>query len=111
MATRKRAGLPVWEMTLVLLIVAAGAWSSTLSEYYLSVDQIFGSTRFFIIPGLMALGLAMVVSTGEIDISGLEVQNHVRQLGYLNGELFERLVPLLAWYYLQEDAEPGAYNN
>jgi len=69
MAIRKRAGLPVWEMTLVLLIVAAGAWSSTLSEYYLSVDQIFGSTRFFIIPGLMALGLAMVVSTGEIDIS------------------------------------------
>lgn len=47
----------------------------------------------------------------EGDISGLEVQNHVRQLGYLNGELFERLVPLLAWYYLQEGAEPGVYNN
>ena len=47
----------------------------------------------------------------EGDISGLEVQNHVRQLGCLNGELFERLVPLLAWYYLREDAEPGAYNN
>jgi rhamnose transport system permease protein len=65
----RKFALPVWEMTLVLMIVAAGAWSSTLSEYYLSVDQIFGSTRFFIIPGLMALGLAMVVSTGEIDIS------------------------------------------
>lgn len=65
----KNGNLPVWEMGLVLLIVAAGAWSSTLSDYYLSVDQIFSSTRFFIIPGLMALGLAMVVSTGEIDIS------------------------------------------
>lgn len=69
MATGRKIALPVWEMTLVLLIIAAGAWSSTLSEYYLSVDQLFGSTRFFIIPGLMALGLAMVVSTGEIDIS------------------------------------------
>jgi rhamnose transport system permease protein len=65
----RKIALPVWELTLVLMVIAAGAWSSTLSEYYLSVDQIFGSTRFFIIPGLMALGLAMVVSTGEIDIS------------------------------------------
>jgi rhamnose transport system permease protein len=64
-----RASLPAWEMTLCVLIVAAGAWSTTLSPYYLSLDQIFGSTRFFIIPGLLALGLAMVVSLGEIDIS------------------------------------------
>ena len=60
---------PAWELTLCALIVAAGAWSSTLSPYYLSLDQIFSSTRFFIIPGLLALGLAMVVSLGEIDIS------------------------------------------
>lgn len=65
----KRFALPTWELTLCALIVAAGAWSATLSPYYLSLDQIFGSTRFFIIPGLLALGLAMVVSTGEIDIS------------------------------------------
>lgn len=65
----KRFALPAWELTLCALIVAAGAWSATLSPYYLSLDQIFGSTRFFIIPGLLALGLAMVVSTGEIDIS------------------------------------------
>ena len=38
-------------------------------------------------------------------------RNHVRQISYLNNELFERLVPLLAWYYLQEGAEPGTYSN
>jgi rhamnose transport system permease protein len=69
MTKRARTALPAWELTLCVLIVAAGAWSSTLSPYYLSVDQLFSSTRFFIIPGLLALGLATVVSTGEIDIS------------------------------------------
>ncbi len=64
-----RAQAPAGEMALAALIVAAGVWSTTLSPYYLSLDQIFGSTRFFIIPGLLALGLAMVVSLGEIDIS------------------------------------------
>ena len=38
----RKIALPVWELTLVLMVIAAGAWSSTLSEYYLSVDQIFG---------------------------------------------------------------------
>lgn len=66
---RPRWAVPTWELALCLLIIAAGAWSASLSPYYLSVDQIFGSTRFFIIPGLLALGLAVVVSTGEIDIS------------------------------------------
>jgi rhamnose transport system permease protein len=64
-----RAKAPAWELALGALIVAAGAWSTMLSPYYLSLDQIFGSTRFFIIPGLLALGLAIVVSLGEIDIS------------------------------------------
>jgi rhamnose transport system permease protein len=69
MTKRAPFAVPTWELALCVLIVAAGAWSATLSPYYLSLDQIFGSTRFFIIPGLLALGLAMVVSTGEIDIS------------------------------------------
>jgi rhamnose transport system permease protein len=58
-----------WEAALIALIVAAGAWSATLSPYYLSLDQIAYSTRQFIIPGLLALGLMMVVVTAEIDIS------------------------------------------
>jgi rhamnose transport system permease protein len=69
MAKRARFVVPTWEIALCVLIFAAGAWSSTLSPYYLSVDQLFSATRFFIISGLLALGLATVVSTGEIDIS------------------------------------------
>lgn len=61
--------LSAWEGALVLLILAAAVWSSTLSPYYLSVEQIFYSSRQFIIPGLLALGLMIVVVTGEIDIS------------------------------------------
>jgi rhamnose transport system permease protein len=64
-----RSVLVRWETLLVVLIVAAMAWSATLSPYYFYLDQILGSTRFFIIPGLMALGLMMVVIQGEIDIS------------------------------------------
>ena len=32
--------LPQWELTLVVLTLAAGAWSAYLSPYYLSFDQI-----------------------------------------------------------------------
>jgi rhamnose transport system permease protein len=67
MASRAKRQWPFWEIALVVAIFAAGAWSSTLSPYYLSVDQLFSSTRAFIIPGLLALGLAVVVSFGEID--------------------------------------------
>jgi rhamnose transport system permease protein len=58
-----------WEVFLVVLIGVAGVWSSVLSPYYLSLDQILYSTRQFLIPGLLALGLMVVVITGEIDIS------------------------------------------
>jgi rhamnose transport system permease protein len=69
MASQAKRQWPYWEIALVVAIFGAGAWSSTLSPYYLSIDQLFGSTRAFIIPGLLALGLAIVVSLGEIDIS------------------------------------------
>lgn len=61
--------LPVWELTLCALIIGAGAWSAQLSPYYLSVDQLFGSTRAFVMQGLLALGLTVIVVQGEIDIS------------------------------------------
>jgi rhamnose transport system permease protein len=69
MSRLRRFRLPAWEASLVVLILAAGAWSATLSPYYLSLDQIAYSTRQFIIPGLLALGLMVVVVVGEIDIS------------------------------------------
>jgi len=58
-----------WEAMLVVLIFAAAAWSATLSPYYLQIDQLLYSTRNFVIPGLLAFGLMVVVTTGEIDIS------------------------------------------
>ncbi len=69
MKSARRNAIPVWELSLCILILGAGAWSAHLSPYYLDVDQIFGSTRFFIISGLLALGLTVVVVLGEIDIS------------------------------------------
>jgi rhamnose transport system permease protein len=61
--------LSPWEVALALLTLAAAACSAQLSPYYLSVDQIAYSSRQFIIPGLLALGLTVVVVLGEIDIS------------------------------------------
>ncbi len=46
-----------WEASLVVLIIIAVLWSSFLSPFYLSADQILYSSRHFIIPGLLALGL------------------------------------------------------
>jgi rhamnose transport system permease protein len=61
--------LPQWELTLIVLTLAAGTWSAYLSPYYLSFDQIAESTRHFVFPGILAIGLAVVVILGEIDIS------------------------------------------
>jgi len=58
-----------WEFALVVLIALAAAWSTYLSPYYLTVEQILYSTRHFVFPGLLALGLPVVVILGEIDIS------------------------------------------
>lgn len=64
-----RKWLSQWELTLIVLTLCAGAWSAYLSPYYLSIDQIAYSTRHFVYPGILALGLAVVVVLGEIDIS------------------------------------------
>lgn len=58
-----------WEVTLVVLTIVAAAWSAQLSPYYLNLDQIAYSTRQFIFPGLLALGLMVIIVLGEIDIS------------------------------------------
>ena len=61
--------LSQWELMLIILTIAAAACSAQLSPYYLNLDQIADSSRQFIIPGLLALGLMVVVVLGEIDIS------------------------------------------
>jgi rhamnose transport system permease protein len=66
---KKLAWLSRWELILVMLTLIAMGISAQISPYYLNLDQMTYSTRQFIIPGFLALGLMIVVATGEIDIS------------------------------------------
>jgi len=45
------------------------------------------------------------------EISGDEVRHHMEHIGYLDAGLYERMVPLLTWYYIQGAGYKGAYNN
>lgn len=58
-----------YELLLVVLIVLAALWSSTLSPYFLNTVNLFSSAQFFVIFALMAFGLFPIVVQGEIDIS------------------------------------------
>lgn len=58
-----------WELMLVVLIVVAGIWSSTLSPYFLDPVNLLNSAAFFVIFSFMAFGLYPIVVHGEIDIS------------------------------------------
>jgi rhamnose transport system permease protein len=58
-----------WETVLVLLIVAAAIWSTTLSDLFLTRANLLDLTTPYIFIALMALGLTLVVVAGEIDIS------------------------------------------
>jgi len=57
------------ELLLVVLIVLAAMWSSTLSPYFLNSVNLLSAAQFFVIFALMAFGLFPVVVQGEIDIS------------------------------------------
>lgn len=57
------------EVLLVVLIALAVVWSSSLSPYFLDVNNLLSSASFFVIFVLMAFGLFPVVVQGEIDIS------------------------------------------
>ncbi|WP_308491896.1 ABC transporter permease [Microbacterium terrisoli] len=58
-----------WELILIVLIVLAFLWSSTLSPYFLDGVTLLNSAEFFVIFVLMAFGLFPIVVQGEIDIS------------------------------------------
>jgi rhamnose transport system permease protein len=58
-----------WEALLVLLILAAGVWSWTLSSFFLNRANLLDLVTPYVFLGLLAFGLTFVVVAGEIDIS------------------------------------------
>jgi len=66
---RTKAARYRWELMLLALIVAAAAWATGLSPYYLEAGQLLNSSRNFVFTGIMALGLMAVIVTGEMDLS------------------------------------------
>jgi rhamnose transport system permease protein len=58
-----------WEALLVILIIAGGVWSTTLSPYFLHRANLLDLTTPYAFLGIMAFGLTFVVVAGEIDIS------------------------------------------
>ena len=58
-----------WEAILIVLIVATGIWSTTLSSFFLQRANLLDLLTPYIFLGLLAFGLTFVVIAGEIDIS------------------------------------------
>ncbi len=58
-----------WEALVAALVVLAAGWATTLSPYYLDAEQLLFSSRNFVFTGIMALGLTVVILTGEMDLS------------------------------------------
>jgi rhamnose transport system permease protein len=58
-----------WETLLVLLIIGAGIWSWTLSDFFLRRANLLDLETPYVWIGLLAFGLTFVVVAGEIDIS------------------------------------------
>jgi rhamnose transport system permease protein len=62
-----------WEALLVVLILAAGVWSWTLSGFFLRRANLLDLATPYIFIGLAAFGLTFVVVAGEIDISVMSI--------------------------------------
>jgi len=45
------------------------------------------------------------------NITGEEIKRHIRRVGDLDTELFERLIPLLAWFYIDRNGVSRVYNS
>ncbi|HEX4296970.1 MAG TPA: ABC transporter permease [Devosia sp.] len=66
-ATLRR--LPTWELVLVVLLAAIVILNSQLSPYFLDVANLFDSTLNFDEKAMIALPVALVIVTGQIDVS------------------------------------------
>lgn len=58
-----------WNAGLVVLIIVVGAWATAASSLFLNFGSIMQGIGAVAVSGVLALGLAPVVITGEIDIS------------------------------------------
>ncbi len=54
-----------WEFVIAIMLVLAGVWATTLSPYYLNLEQLLFSSRNLVFTGIMTLGLALIILTGE----------------------------------------------
>lgn len=68
-AQRPYLGLPGWNTGLVALILITGVWASVSSPNFLDTFQLLAAGQAIVVTAILALGLAMVVIVGEIDIS------------------------------------------
>lgn len=62
-----------WESILVLFIFVSILLGWALSPHFLNTENLWSQSRSFIVIGFLALGLAPVVVTGNIDLSGESV--------------------------------------
>ena len=71
MAARSSNLPPAWATNLLLavVLVIAIAVMATLSDTFLTVDNLLNATRFMTEIGLVALGMTLVMITGGIDLS------------------------------------------
>jgi rhamnose transport system permease protein len=58
-----------WELFIGGMVLLAGAWATSLSPYYLDIEQLLFSSRNLVFTGVMGLGLTLVILTGEMDLS------------------------------------------
>jgi rhamnose transport system permease protein len=62
-------GIRGWNVALGLLIIIVCSWGALSSPKFLSLTQLLAAGNAEVVTGLLALGLALVVMAGEIDIS------------------------------------------
>jgi rhamnose transport system permease protein len=58
-----------WELLLVVMLIGAVIINTYISPFYLNLKQILRGLEYVMVPGIVALGLMVVVIQGEIDIS------------------------------------------
>jgi rhamnose transport system permease protein len=58
-----------WETLLVVLLVLAGALNASLSPYFLNIRNLFDMTFNFMERGLIALTMAFIIISANIDLS------------------------------------------